>query len=173
MLGVLGLATNRDLAVLPWDYVVFWHWLALGLLLLALEIVLPGAVIMWFGAAAIIVGVVLFFAPALSLEIQFLVFAAVAIATLWMGRRYVISKIQPDDHPSLSRRGDQMIGRQFTLDKDTKDGVGRQKVGDGAWRVETLPQGEDAKAGTKMEVVEVDGATLKIRPARGDSVNNG
>ena len=40
-----------------------YTWWAIALALLALETVIPGASILWFGIAAFIVGVVVFFFP--------------------------------------------------------------------------------------------------------------
>ena len=60
-----------------------WHWLALGVVLAGLEIVLPGAVLIWFGAAAVCTSGLLWLLPALGLPAQLGVFAVLAVA--WLG----------------------------------------------------------------------------------------
>ena len=39
--------------------VLYWHWIVLGIALMAIEILLPSFVALWFGAAAVVVGVLL------------------------------------------------------------------------------------------------------------------
>ena len=48
----------------------YWHWIVFGVLLVLSEIALTTFFVLWFGIAAIIVGVILFFAPGLALSWQ-------------------------------------------------------------------------------------------------------
>ena len=50
----------------------YWHWLILGMLLMALEMALPSFVLLWFGAGAIVSGIVLLLVP-ISLTAQVLI----------------------------------------------------------------------------------------------------
>lgn len=60
--------------------VAYWHWIVLGVALMVSEIFLATFFILWFGAAAVIVGVVLLLAPELSLTAQ--VFIWTVLSTL-------------------------------------------------------------------------------------------
>ena len=62
------------------------------------------------------------------------------------------------DQPNLNRRGEQYIGRSFTLETAIDNGVGRVRVGDSLWRA----VGDDMPAGSRVKVVGVDGASLKV-----------
>ena len=53
----------------------FWSWLALGTLLLILEVFGAGGYLLWIGMAAASVGVLTFLLPALPWEVQLLLFA--------------------------------------------------------------------------------------------------
>ncbi|NUO72762.1 MAG: NfeD family protein, partial [Frateuria sp.] len=61
----------------------------------------------------------------------------------------------------LNRRGEQMIGQRFVLIEAIVNGRGKARVGDGEW----LVAGPELPLGATVEVVGVDGNTLKVRPA--------
>ena len=60
----------------------FWHWLVLGGLLLLLEVFTPGFVFMWLALAAAVTGSLLWLAPELAWQLQVLIFAAAAVASV-------------------------------------------------------------------------------------------
>jgi membrane protein implicated in regulation of membrane protease activity len=62
----------------------------------------------------------------------------------------------------LNQRGQQLVGRRLTLDAPLVNGRGHVRVGDSSWPVIA---DEDLAAGSKVEVVAVEGITLRIRPA--------
>ena len=49
-----------------------WHWIVFGIALMISEIFLATFFVLWFGAAAVIVGVVLYLVPELSTTLQIL-----------------------------------------------------------------------------------------------------
>lgn len=63
----------------------FWHWVVFGVLLILSEIALTTFFILWFGVAAIVVGLILFFVPALSLSWQIFVWTLLSslLAVIW------------------------------------------------------------------------------------------
>lgn len=67
------------------DFVVlYWHWIVLGIALMAVEILLPSFVALWFGAAAIVVGVLLLFIPSLSVALQVVLWVIFSIIFTWL-----------------------------------------------------------------------------------------
>ncbi len=68
---------------------LYWHWIVLGVILMALEIILPSFVALWFGAAAVIVGVLLLLLPSLSVAVQVLLWVAFSILLTWMWFRFM------------------------------------------------------------------------------------
>ena len=56
-----------------------WNWLVFGLLLMGLELMLPGVFLFWVGLAALLVGL-LSFVIAPSWQLQLLMFAVFAAA---------------------------------------------------------------------------------------------
>ena len=53
----------------------WWHWLALGLLLVGAELIMPSFTIFWFGLGAGLTGLLLLLFPGLSLTAQLALFA--------------------------------------------------------------------------------------------------
>jgi membrane protein implicated in regulation of membrane protease activity len=143
--------------------VEFWHWWGLGLVLLILEVFLPGFVFLWMGIAAGITGFVLLLAPSLGWQYQIILFAVLSVTSivlwrLWSGRRPIHTA-----DPTLNRRAAQYVGRTFTLEVPIVNGRGHIHVDDSYWRVD----GHDMPAGTPVRVVAADGVVLKVERAAG------
>ncbi|MTD27047.1 NfeD family protein [Erwinia sorbitola] len=133
-------------------------WLTLGGLLLAAEMLGTSGYLLWSGVAAVLVSLLVWLVP-MPWEWQGLSFAALTIlAALWW---YRWLKNRDRRHPpsTLNQRGQQMIGRQLTLDSGLINGFGHVRIGDGNWRVQA---DEELPAGTPITVVAVEGITLRI-----------
>lgn len=140
------------------DEITFWHWLIAGVILAAFEILAPGVVFMWLGIASLITGGIAWVLPDMSLEWQLVVFSVLSVLSVVGGRMYMKRNPNPTDHPTLSRRGQQYIGRRFILSEAIVGGFGKIKVDDSVWKV----SGNDMAEGTKVEVVAVEGAVFKV-----------
>jgi membrane protein implicated in regulation of membrane protease activity len=57
-----------------------WKWIAAGLALAALELVIPSFTIIWFGLSAVVVGLVSFLPGMQSLPVQLALWAVLSIA---------------------------------------------------------------------------------------------
>ena len=143
------------------DQIEFWHWWVAAVALIVIEALAPGAIFMWLGVSAAVVGVVLLLAPDLSWEYQVLIFAMLSVATVVGWRIYHKSHPTETDLPTLNRRSEQYIGRNLTLDEAIVNNVGRVRLDDTSWKVE----GDDLPAGARIEVVGVDGVVLKVAAA--------
>ena len=138
-----------------------WAWIILGILLMGVELLAPGVFFIWLGLAAVVTGL-LDAALDLSWQASSLVFAALSVAAVIVGRRITRStKPQDTQAELLNQRGQALVGRVFTLEAPIKDGEGRIRVGDSSWRV----IGEDRFVGARVRVVRVEGATLVVEDA--------
>lgn len=135
-----------------------WHWFLLGVALMIAESLFPGAFMLWFGIGAVLTGLVLFLVPDLGWQVQLMLFATASVASLLAWRRCKAAHPVPESHPDLNQRGRSYLGRRFTLEQPIVDGIGRLKVDDGVWRI----AGEDLAAGTRIEVVGVEGTMLRV-----------
>lgn len=139
------------------DQIVFWHWWVFGLGMLILEAFMPGAIFLWMGISAAVVGLLLWLIPSMGWEIQFLVFALLSVVSVVGWKKYR-PRPAPSDRPSLNRRGEQYVGRSFTLSEPISNGVGKLRVDDTTWRI----SGSDLPAGRRVQVTGVDGTTLRV-----------
>lgn len=137
-----------------------WSWIALGGVLLVLEVAAPGASLIWLGIAAAVTGL-LSFAFALGWEIQVALFAVLSVASVIVGRRLAPSRDKASDRPFLNRRADALVGRVLVLERAIADGYGMVRVDDTVWRC----AGPDLPAGAKVTVTRADGAVLTVEPA--------
>ena len=147
------------------ESITFWYWLAFGMALMLIEVLVPGVLFMWLGAAAILTGLILLGVPDMTWQVQLIVFAVLSVVSVFVGRRYVYSNPGPTDHPTLNRRGENFIGQQYSLDGATTGGQARVKIGDTVWAAAVRPHGTERDAGARVTVVSVDGATLVVEAA--------
>ncbi len=144
------------------ESISFWHWLAFGVLVMLIEVLVPGVIFLWLGIAAVITGLVLAAIPSMTWEIQVVLFAVLAVVSIFIGRRIVSARQAPTDHPTLNRRGRNLVGTRYTLDAATSGGRGRVRVGDTMWRLTVRPEGTELDEGTRVAVVDVEGTTLVV-----------
>ena len=137
-----------------------WSWWVLGLVLLALELVLPGFVLIWFGLAAIVVGVVALVVD-WSVQTLALIWAAASIAFLLAGRRFFLKDAGRSPEPLLNDRAGRLVGRVYTLSEPLGENGGTLRIDDGVWRI----TGPLLPAGAKVVVQGVEGTVLVVRPA--------
>ncbi len=135
-----------------------WHWWILGVALLALEVMAPGAFFMWMGISAGVVGLLLLVAPGMGWEYQVLMFAIFSMVSIFVWRRYFIKHPVVSDHPTLNMRGEQYVGRTFTLAEPIVNSSGKIRVDDTTWKI----IGDDCASGSKVRVTGVDGVILKV-----------
>jgi len=137
----------------------YWHWWVLGMILLSIEVFAPGFFFLWLGVAAGVVGVILFFEPSISWQVQIILYALTSLASILVWRLWLQNSVSPPtDQPMLNRRADQYVGHVFTLEQPIVNGRGRVQVEDTWWRVE----GKDLPGGCSVRVVASEGVILKV-----------
>jgi membrane protein implicated in regulation of membrane protease activity len=137
----------------------FWHWFIAAIILITLEmVVLPAVFFLWMGISAGVVGLLLMLIPDLAFMAQIITFAVISVVSLVAHKRYLKKNPPRTDEPTLNRRGEQYVGRTFTLEEAIENGVGKIKVDDSIWKV----MGEDMTKGSKVKVTGVDGTVFKV-----------
>jgi len=140
------------------EQLTHWHWFIIGMALLILEIFAPGAFFLSMGIAAGIIGFVLWLAPSLGWEYQLLMFGVISVVAIVLWRRHMGKSPVVSDQPHLNRRGEQYVGRSFTLEEAIVNGNGKIRVDDSTWKI----HGQDCPVGTQVTVTGVDGVVLKV-----------
>ena len=137
---------------------VLGHWLVVAASFAVIEIAVPAMVCIWLAAAALGTALIVWLAPGLSWEHQALIFAALAVASVAIGR-LAFGRIRGQSSDvRLNRRAEIYVGRTFTLERPIVDGRGRLRVDDTMWLVE----GPDLPAGTRVQVTCVDNTMLRV-----------
>jgi len=144
-----------------------WHWIAIGLALAAAEMVLPTNVLLWFGIAGVVTGLVVAVAE-IGAAWQLVVFATLAFVSYfpvrWAAARRVRTGDEGGGGDTLNRRGRSAIGHRVTVIEAIQNGYGAVRFGDGRWRATCR---QDVPEGAKVEVTGVDGTTLTVKPLPG------
>lgn len=134
-----------------------WNWFILAVLLFGLETVVPGVHFLWFGVAAVLVGL-LALVTGFAWQWQLITFAVVAVANVFLVRRYARADNARSDVPDLNVRGAQYIGRSVMVAEAIRGGRGKVRVGDTLWQAE----GDDAAVGTHVKVTSTKGTVLVV-----------
>lgn len=144
-------------SIIPWF--THWLWFAAALVLAGLEIVVPGAFLIWLAGASAVTAV-LTLAFGIGWEVQLVAFAILAVASILTGREWLRRHPTPSSDPDLNRRGDRMIGTIVTVVEPFAHGEGRVQIGDSPWSA----AGPDLAAGDRARIVAVAGTRVTVEP---------
>ncbi|MCC7426346.1 MAG: NfeD family protein [Alphaproteobacteria bacterium] len=136
-----------------------WLWVAIGLTLAALEIIVPGAALIWIGLAALIVALIGWLWPTMALAPQLILFAVISgasVAAMLVSRKFTSAA-----PPSVNLGPNRFVGERATLETPIINGRGEARLGDTIWPV----RGPDMVAGATVRVVGSDGTVLIVEPA--------
>lgn len=139
-----------------------WNWFIAGVLLMALETLVPGVHFLWFGLSAVVVGVLVFaMGSALDLPWQLVLFAAISVATVFGVRRFANAQDVESAERDLNQRSHQYFGRIVLVEEEIRSGRGRVRVGDTLWAA----SGADTPKGAKVRITGAEGTVFLVEPA--------
>ena len=142
--------------------VEWWHWMALGLVLVVLELAAPGGFfVIFFGVAALVVGSLVFFELGGPLWVQLFAFSVLSAAFLLLFRNPIMRRMKFD-------RGtddlDNLTGDPATaIEKLTPGGAGRVELRGSIWSARNGGQALIPR-GARVRVVAVDRFTVVVIP---------
>ena len=139
---------------------VHWIWIGIGLVLAALEIMVPGVYLIWLAIAAILTGL-LTFGLALGLPSQVVIFVSLSLIAAFSAKRILRDQPITSADPLLNRRGQRLVGETGVITQAIDGGTGRVKHGDSEW----LARGPDLDIGTRVRIIGSEGAILLVEPA--------
>lgn len=138
-----------------------WTWWIIGGALLVAELLVMSVFLVWFGIAALSVGIVALFVS-LGWQFELLLFVVLSGLYLFLGRRYMKTRAASEtDQPYLNQRINSYVGQTVILFEAIENGQGKVKLDDAIWRV----SGADAPAGSKIRITGVKGMMLQSEPA--------
>ena len=138
-----------------------YAWWIAGLVLLVLEIVVPGVYLLFPGLAALIVGTnALILGDSLGWQQQVLAFVILSIVAVLVGRRWYGAKTVASTPLASSSRADRLVGKTATLSDAIVDNRGKVAIEDSWWIVE----GPDLPRHSRVRIVAAHGAILTVEP---------
>ncbi|MGL5036351.1 MAG: NfeD family protein [Aeromonas sp.] len=142
----------------------YWHWLGLGLILLAIEVLGTVGFLLWTGIAALEVGLLLLVWP-FGWQAQLLLFAGQSLLTTWAWWRWQHQRDSAgqDAASTINERMQSYMGRELTLLDDVVEGASRVRLDDTVW---TVRCSDTLLAGSKVKVVGADSHILLVMPVR-------
>ena len=136
-----------------------WVWMAIGLILAAAEMVIPGVFLIWLAGAALITGLVTLVLP-IGLPLQIVIFATLAIVMVFAGRRYLRNNPVQEVDPKMNKRGSRLAGETAVVTQAIAGGMGRVRHGDSEWNA----RGPDIAVGERVRITGASGADLLVEP---------
>jgi inner membrane protein len=131
-------------------------WASFALVLAAIELAVPGVFLIWIAIAAALTALVDLVVP-MSGAYQMLNFAILSALSVSGGRLWYLSRPETPT-PGLNDLGARLVGRTVVVSEAIVGGQGRVRIDDGSWPA----TGPDTEAGTRVTVLDVDGATLVV-----------
>ncbi len=143
-------------------------WFTFGLILVLLELFLPGTYLIWFGLAAFVMGILVNFVLLSGVEILvcFAFVSALFAGIGWYVYTKIINKSKvPEKYKYLNDMAGAHIGKVYNLSEDAVDGRAKAKIGDTFWLVEV---DGNLKKGDKVKIIGVEkGVVLKAEKYNG------
>jgi membrane protein implicated in regulation of membrane protease activity len=142
--------------------ILWWHWFVLGLFLVLVELAAAGGFyIIFFGIAAILVGLLSSVNAAGPVGVQILLFSVLSVVSLLLFRTRLVERFQGDPQ---SPQVDQLIDEiGVVLDDLVPGAVGKVELRGSSWSARTV-SGSILARGTRCRVTGVDGLTLSVEP---------
>jgi membrane protein implicated in regulation of membrane protease activity len=144
--------------------ITWWHWLALGLILVALELAASGGFyVIFFGIAAIAIGGLHLFDIAGPVWMQLLLFSVIAVASLLLFRNPLLHWLQLG---SPGSDVDSLVGETaFPIEDIPPGAVGRAELRGTVWSARNISSGTLPRGG-RCRVVKVDRLIIHIESER-------
>lgn len=141
--------------------IAYWHWLVLGLILIALEIFTAGFVLLWLGASALVVGVLSFLFD-LSVSLELLIWTVLSVAELFIWFRFVQPRFRDKTLSGMSKEA--VVGQVGLVIQANLGERGRLRfsmplLGSDEW---SFICNEPLSVGDRVSVIDVSGNTLVV-----------
>lgn len=134
-----------------------WLWIAAGLILAALEMLVPGVYLIWFALAAIATGVLVLVGEP-PLVMQIVSFASLSLIFAFSARRFYRDRPMESTDPLMNNRAGRLVGQSAVVTHAIEGGEGRVRIADGEW----IASGPDCPVGTRVRITGVSGASVAV-----------
>lgn len=144
--------------------VLYWYWLVFGMILMLMELAVPSFTILWFGLGALIVGVLLFLTPGISLTLQILIWIIASSAFVFFWFKVLKPRMTDRTNAGISREAvlgeTAMVTRAPEGDRRGEMRFAVPILGSDNW---PFICAEDVVVGEKVMVQDVSGNTMMVK----------
>lgn len=148
----------------------YTFWLLLGMALLISEFFVPGLVAVFFGAGALVVGLLTLFGVIDSLAVQLLCFALISLVTLFGLRRqctrWLRGTVAGRTKDDLDNAG--LLDQRVIVLTDFVDGIGDVQLNGAKWDAESS---EPLRVGDTAWVIGFSGIVLRVSKQQGSGLS--
>ena len=142
---------------------LYWHWLVFGMALMMIEIALPSFTALWFGLGAVLVGLLLWLFPSMSVSWQVFIWAISSACAAFFWFRYFKPRAVNKTMAGLSREA--IIGETghvIAIPREHQRGKLRFSIpGLGSEEWDFICH-QEVQPGDRVVVVELSGNTLVV-----------
>ena len=145
---------------------LYWHWVIFGIALMLFEIVIPSFTALWFGAAAIVVGLCLWLIPSLSVTAQLIAWAGFSVLLTWLWFKFLKPLAIDKTQAGLSLEA--IVGEAgVVINVPIESRKGKLRfpapiLGSDEW---LFIANETLQAGDRVRVIDISGNSLIVRKA--------
>lgn len=145
---------------------LYWHWIVLGISLVVLEIFLVSFTILWFGAGAVLVGIVLWVFPSMPFagQMWLWIITSMALAVFWF--YYFKPRMVDKTNAGVAREA--VLGECGQVIKVPHEGgrgmarFSKPVLGSDEWEIMTQ---DEIQIGDRIVIREFSGNTLVVSKA--------
>jgi membrane protein implicated in regulation of membrane protease activity len=139
----------------------WWMWMALGVVLAAIELASPGGfVVIFFAVAALVVGLLDLLGIVNNQVVEWLLFSVLAIAALRVFRNPLLRRLRSHERPDTV---DLITGETAIAKSDIAPGeYGQAELRGSIWKARNVDR-NPVTTGQHCRVVDVNGLVLDIR----------
>ena len=146
-----------------------WDWLGAAAIIFIADMLLIGGYLLFIALGALLTGVFALIAPALSWEIQCMIFAVCSgLLAPWLARRAAKRRKQ---NPNVNNISSELIGNVVQVSGGgIINGQGRVIVGDSSW-IAKSDSSVNCPAGSSVRIVQRQGIVLVVEPVEPTASN--
>jgi len=143
---------------------LYWHWVIFGLLLMLSEIFLVSFFVLWFGAAAVVIGGIVYLFPDLSLTWQIFLWTLLSSGLAWGWFKFLKPLSIDKTKAGLSRES--IVGETGQVLSPPHDDIkGKLRfpapiMGDDEWQI--ISQ-DSLSIGDRVRVTDISGNSLIVK----------
>lgn len=138
------------------------YWLIISLVLIGLELIIPGAYLFWLGIGTAVAAGAVWVFPSISPAVQLIILAVFIIVSVYVGVK-VQRKRKNDPADKLNSGLGVYINRQVVVDQDFVNGVGRISVDDTTYNALGT---QNHKQGSMVSIVGIQNGRFVVQAVK-------